>query len=65
MARKRKRRLGHVTDSEREKVNRALVGTQEFCHDTFTTSDGRLNACLSGVSFIGRKLRISGLSGKG
>lgn len=56
--RKKRRRIGHITDAENEKVARASIGAQNFCFDEFKGRDRTV--CLRGVSKVTGLLMASG-----
>jgi hypothetical protein len=56
MAKRRRRRLGHITDVERLKVRVAVESAKKSCKDRY---EGHGQAmCIEGVSIVDRHLRI-------
>ena len=50
MARKRRRRLGHITAEENQKVREALDEATRECYERYSSArDQRSNACVVGV----------------
>jgi hypothetical protein len=60
MARKKRRRLGHITPAEKGKVSESMMAAKHHCTQKFKGNQKEMAACVEGVRTVEQYLKGEG-----